>query len=302
MDIRDLSYFLAIAEEASFARAADRVKRSQPALTKCIKRLEDSVGAKLFRRVGRSVVLTEIGETLRTRAKILKSSFDDVQRELAHLSQGLVGHVRIGTGATTAEYLLPTVCQQLLRQAPSISLEIKIGMNDVLRTALRADQLDMVVGPVTESDRSEFSVQEFGEDWVVVAASRDHPVCRIREPAPAALAGYGWVLPAETVATRQWINRAFELAQLPPPKPQIETNSISLMPQLIAKTQLLSFISRRNLGDDKIGKVLSEIPIRSLTMRRRLGVVYNRHAYLSPAARRFLDLLRANSTAVLKAS
>ncbi len=246
--------------------------------------------------------MTEIGETLRLRAQVLTSCFDDIQRELADLSHGLVGHVRIGTGATTAEYLLPSICQQLLREVPNVSLEIKIGMNDILRNSLRSNKLDMVIGPVTESDRREFFVQEFGEDSVVVTASREHPVCRIHQPTPGDLAGYGWVLPSETVATRQWINEAFASAQLALPKPQIETNSISLMPQLIAKTQLLSFISRRNLGDGSIGKVLSEVPVRALIMRRRLGVVYKPQTYLSPAAKRFLGLLSANSKAVLKAS
>jgi DNA-binding transcriptional LysR family regulator len=293
MDIRDLNYFIVVAEEGHFGRAAVRIHRSQPALTKCIKRIEDDIGAKLFQRVGRGVALTEVGEILLSRAQELRSSLGEVRREIRDFAHGLAGHVRIGTGATTAEYVLPGVCAELLVTAPELTIELNIGMNDVLRKSLRAGKLDLVVGPVTEADAAEFAVVELSGDDVVTAASLSHPLCALESPQAKDLTPFGWVLPALTVATRQWLERAFELQDLPPPRVQIETNSISLMPQLIAKTNLLSFISRRNLGDKKIGGLLKEIPVESTTMKRRLGVVYSRNLYLSPAVKRVIALLRA---------
>ena len=295
MDIRDLNYFIAVAEEGHFGRAAERVHRSQPALTKCIKRIEDDIGAKLFQRVGRGVALTEVGDILLSRAQGLRASLGDIRREIRDMAHGMAGHVRIGTGATTAEYLLPGVCAELLRESPEVTLELSIGMNDVLRKSLRAAKLDLVVGPVTEADTAEFAVHELSNDDVVTVASLTHPLCELANPQAKDLVPYGWVLPALTVATRQWIERAFELQELPAPRVQMETNSISLMPQLIAQTNLLTFISRRNLSDTKISGLIREIPVECTTMRRRLGVVHSKNLYLSPAVKRVLSLLQATA-------
>lgn len=298
MDIRDLAYFETIADAGHLGRAAEKLGRTQPALTKCIRRLEASIGSELFSRAGRGLKLTAVGEALLSRARRLRSAMDDARREMTDVAHGVAGHVRIGAGATMAEYLLPRVCGALTSGTPGVTAEILIAMNDVLRNALRAGEVDVLVGPVLAGEEQEFATEVFGTDEVVVVAPLGHPLCG-REVRMEDLAQYKWVLPAGSVAMRRWLNQVFEANGLLGPLVQIETNSILLLPRLISETALLSFTSTRNLGYGRVGAHLERLNIETTTMRRHLGLVYRKDGYLSPAATRFIYLAKKMGEALL---
>src|SRR5207237_10443642 len=139
------------------------------------------------------------------------------------------------------------------------------------------------------TDESECADHEILADEVVVVASRTHAIHRKRVRMKDLL-GYKWVLAAPGVATRQWLDHAFITRGLPAPSVQIETNILLMLPPLIEKNQLLSFISRRHAGP---GSVLREVTLRATTMRRTFAVTYLRDSYLSPAGPRLVQLLRA---------
>ena len=88
LDLRDLRYFEAIAEAGHLGRAAEKVHRSQPALTSCIRRLERIVGTPLLERVGRGIRLTAAGEALARRARSLRVAADDTVREIEEVGAG----------------------------------------------------------------------------------------------------------------------------------------------------------------------------------------------------------------------
>ena len=158
MELRDLAYFETIATVGHLGRAAEKLGRTQPALSKSIRRLEEEIGAALFRRAGRGITLTETGHALLNRARAIRQSVDESVREVGEMARGLTGTIRIGCGATTAEYILPTVTAKLLQEAPNIRMDVMIGMNDVLRGALSDGRLDMAVGPLIAGDEEKFEV------------------------------------------------------------------------------------------------------------------------------------------------
>jgi DNA-binding transcriptional LysR family regulator len=298
MDLRDLAFFEVIADYGHLGRAAEKLGRTQPALTKCIQRLEASVGAELFARSSRGLVLTQVGEVLLTRARLMRTAMDEAIREVSEFAAGTAGHVRIGTGATMAEYLLPHVCRQLIAAAPGVTVDLQIGMSGVMRTALRESRLDLVIGPVLPGDAEEFTHETFGADEVVVVAAKGHPLCG-RPLAIEELNGWKWVLPARTVAMRQWLDTVFQANGLAGPHVQIETNSITMLPRLIGETDLLSFTSTRNLLPERLGTWVERLDIDATTLRRPLGCVHRRDSYLSPAASRVVALLRDHGAGLL---
>ncbi|MCP3442808.1 LysR family transcriptional regulator [Bradyrhizobium sp. CCGUVB14] len=292
MDLRDLTYFEVIADLGHMGRAADKLGRTQPALTKCIQRLEDAVGADLFERTGRGITLTRVGEVLLARARRMREAMEESLREVTDFAAGTAGRVGIGCGATMGEYLLPQICRAIIADAPGLAIEVQIGMSGVVRAALRERILDVAIGPILPSDEQEFAHEAFGMDDVVVVAAKDHPLCGQRL-AIEDLVAAKWVLPARTVAMRQWLDNVFEAHGLPPPNVQIETNSITTLPKLIADTALLSFTSTRNLHPLRLGTQLDRLMIDTTTMRRPLGFVTRRDGYLSPAAQRVVGLLKS---------
>ena len=295
LDLRDLRYFEAIAETGHVGRAARRVFRSQPALTGAVRRLEEVLGTALFRRAGRGIRLTAAGEALLSRARALRIASQDAIREIGDLGKGLAGHVRVGAVPTAARFLLPPACAEFLRQAPGVTLKTVIGHDDVLAASLRAGELDVVVSFSGQAD-ADIESHEILTDDVVVVAARDHPVFR-RRTRMKDLLDYRWVLGGTSVATRQWLEHAFVAHGLPRPTVQIETNLILLLPSLIEQSELLSFVSRRHMGR---GTHLKEIRLRETTMKRRFAVTYRKDSYLSPAARRFMDLLRTRGRALFQ--
>ena len=298
MDLRDLAFFEVIAELGHMGRAAERLGRTQPALTKCVQRLESAVGAQLFTRTPRGMSLTRVGEVLLARAHRMRTEMEDSLREVSDFAAGSAGLVKIGTGATMAEYLLPQLCRALLLDAPNMRMELQIAMSGVLRESLRAGDLDLILGVIIATDGEEFVCEAFGFDDVVIVAAHDHPLCG-QPVSLKQLADWRWVLPAPSVAMREWLDRVFEAEGLAGPQVQIETNSITTLPTLIAETELLSFTSTRNLHPGRLGTQLRRLDIETTTMRRPIGVVRRREHYLSPTATRVLQLMRDKGHAFL---
>ncbi|MCF5466898.1 LysR family transcriptional regulator [Pseudomonas syringae] len=292
MDLRDLTYFETIAELGHLGRAAEKLNRSQPALTKSIQRLEESFGTRLFQRDGRRIKLTPVGELLQARGKELQQSIAQTQREVRDFASGMVGNIRVGCAATMAEYLMPKLTSALLQRTPDVTFKLVIGQDDLLRESLRSGQLDMIIcGLVPDSDdMTSFAVFE---DEAVVIASKRHPIFKTSLQM-SDLCAYRWVLPPASVSSRKWLDAAFAAHGLPLPTVQIEANSISLLPGLIAQSNLLSFIARESLEFGKTMQHLREVTLEQTTMKRTIGVTLRKGGYLSPAAEGMLQMLRDN--------
>ena len=289
MDFRDLKYFEVIATEGNLGRAAERLHRTQPALTKCIDRLEEDLGARLFEKDGRGMRLTAAGEVLVKRTRQMAIMVEETSREMQDVAGGLQGNVRIGCVPTLAEHMMPRVFEQLLAEAPAITVSLSVAMNDNLLASLRDGELDLLVGPLLETD-PDLVCEQIAEDVVVVMASENHPVfdspCTIKD-----LLDYKWMLPARTVASRQWLDQTFERHGLPRPQVQIEPNVLNAILPILEKTSLLGFVTRFNLVSGRAR--VREVMLAETQMKRRLGLTYRKSGYLPPAAARIADILRA---------
>lgn len=295
MELRDLRYFETIAEVQHLGRASAKLHRTQPALTSSIRRLEADCGAALFEKSGRGIRLTEAGKVLLKWARRMRFDVDDAKRELQSIGAGLTGHVRIGIVPTAAQFLLPAVARQLLQEAPDVTLRTVVGLIDTLKPQLRAGELDLMVG--TESaDEAGWTSKALAEDMIVVAASEKHPVFGLRATLQD-LTHYAWALQPPGAPTRDWLDHTFDRRGLPRPRVQVETTMLLMLPALIVQTGLLSFISRHHLeGRGRIAG-LKEVPVAGAAMRRRLVVTYRANAFLSPAARRLVQLFEESQAA-----
>ncbi len=291
MDVRDLRYFIAAAELGQLHRAADRVGRSQPALSKAVARLERDVGAPLFHRSGRGLRLTSVGETLLVHARRLSLGLHEALRDAAQTARGETGHVRLGSSPTMADWLLPGLFARILADAPDLTFAVTVGLGDALRKGLRDGSLDLAVAPLTGGDAPEFAVEPVADDVLVVAARPEHPLARRRLIQIEALARAKWMLPAETLASTLWLRRAFAQAGLPEPAVQVEVSAKALLRRVLGQTDLLTFLSRRDLGSDP-GTALVEIGCPNLVMHRQFGLLRERSGFLPSAAARFAAVLR----------
>lgn len=294
MDLRDLRYFEVIAELEHVGKAAERLHRTQPALTAAVRRLELEAGAPLFERSGRGIRLTSAGEVLQRWAQRLRFDTEDARREIADLGHGVAGHVRIGIVPTAAQFMLPRAVRALMDEAPDVTLKTTVALVDVMVPMLLAGEIDLVVASEVRPHPGIVSTR-LVEDSIVVAAHADHPVFA-QAAGLKALLGYRWVLQSPGAPTRDWLDHTFERHGLPRPAVQVESSMLIMLPALIAETGLLSFISRHHLCGAQPSVPLREVRLKQTTMRRRLVVMQRTHAYVAPVAQRLIGYLKQEAS------
>ncbi|MDR6535284.1 LysR family transcriptional regulator [Variovorax soli] len=298
MDLRDLQYFEVIAELEHMGRAAERLHRTQPALTSCVRRLEEACGAALFEKTGRGITLTTAGHALLKWAQRTRFDVESARREIRDIGRGLKGTINVGIVPTAAQFLLPPAARELMAEAPGITLRTTVGLGDILTPLLHAGEIDLMVG--TEGSKEPgFTSQFLAEDLIVVAANSTHEIFRKPKPTLKDLRGYRWVLQPPGAPTRDWLDQTFDRHRQPRPVVQVESTMLLMLPSLINETGLLSFISRLHLQEGRSGAALREVQIKNTTMRRRMVVTYRESGYVSPAAQRLIGLLAKHAAATL---
>ena len=295
MDLRDLRYFEVIATHQHMGRASAQLHRTQPALTSAVRRLEADCGMPLFERAGRGIKLSAAGDVLLKWARRMRFDVDDARHELAAMQRGMSGHVRLGIVPTAAQFLLPPAMRQLIREAPEVNLHTVVGLIDVLRSLLHSGEVDMTIGTEGMAEPG-FTSEFLAEDPIVVVANASHEIFQ-GAPTIKDLGAYRCVLQSEGAPTRDWLDQTFERHHLPRPRVQVESNTLLMLPTLIAETGLLSFISRRHLLPGQSSFALKEVNVPETVMQRRMVVTYREGGYLSPASRRLIELL-ASAAAV----
>ena len=137
MDLLQLEHFLAVVEEGTFTRAAERVCRTQPAVSQSIKKLEDEVGAPLFARDVHEVSLTEAGRLLADYARRMVGLRDEAMRQVAELKALEAGTLSIAAHESAAVYLLPGPLRAFLQKFPDIRVGIYRGrLNEIPRQVM----------------------------------------------------------------------------------------------------------------------------------------------------------------------
>ena len=179
LDTDQLRSFAAIVDTGSFTRAAERVNKTQSAVSMQIRRLEEQLGRPLFVKAGRGVKLTDDGEKLvdyaRQMLQIEAAAFASVS------GKSLAGRIRFGIPDDYAENFLPEIVTRFTRRHPLVEISVVCDQTAVLRDRVAARELDMAV--VTECSGAAEVLREEPLLWVTGASSRAHE----RRPLPLAL-------------------------------------------------------------------------------------------------------------------
>jgi LysR family transcriptional regulator, hydrogen peroxide-inducible genes activator len=145
MELHQLRYFCAVAEAGSFSRAAEQSHVSQPSLSQQIMKLEDELGARLFDRLGRSVRLTETGQTFLPRARAVLRELEAARGDVVEQKDSIGGSVTIGVIPTVAPYFLPQRLTRFSRKYPQVQLTVVEEITPALLELLRASKVDLAI-------------------------------------------------------------------------------------------------------------------------------------------------------------
>lgn len=168
MNMRQLSYFIAVAEELHFGRAAERLGMAQPPLSRQIRQIEEELGAVLFNRGRRAVSLTQAGERLFERGRSVVRDFDDMLLEVRRIGQGAEGRLRIGFVGSSTFGILPNIVKSFRANSPDVTLTLTPMNNAQLHRRLVGREIDVAFARPALND-AEFVTRKLGEEPLVVA-------------------------------------------------------------------------------------------------------------------------------------
>jgi DNA-binding transcriptional LysR family regulator len=180
MELKHLHNFVAIAEERSFTRAAERLWVAQPGLSVQIRRLEAELGVRLFERHARGVDLTDAGELFLDRARVALTAAEDARATGRDLAAGLIGSLRVGVSMSARSSLTHPLLETFTRERPKVEVTVVEAYGGVVVRDLLHRRLDAVVVPAAFAT-PELRRQPLATEALVVAVGRAH---RLAGPGP----------------------------------------------------------------------------------------------------------------------
>jgi DNA-binding transcriptional LysR family regulator len=177
MELRHLRYFIAVAEELHFGRAAERLRITQPPLSYQIQSLERELGVQLFRR-GRTVELTEAGTAFLDKARWALTAADDAARAAQSARTSPAGRLRVGYPAMTAGPLAPEAMRRFAARFPSIEIEPVAGHSGAHLEALEAERLDVAFVCGGPPDRQAVRFRPIEAEPLLLAIPDGHQLTR----------------------------------------------------------------------------------------------------------------------------
>ena len=288
-NLHRLRVFHAVARRESYSRAAEDLHISQPAVSKHVLDLEAELGATLFHRLGRRIVLTEAGRLMADYAQRIFSLADEARRALEEI-QGLErGTLRLGASTTPGCYLLPRVLAAFRARYPRLAISLEIlASHDVVDRILRQD-LDL--GFVGATFAADLHVQPYMEDELVLVLRPGHPLAPSRSLSREALERETFILRDAASGTRTMAEAELK-AQGILIRHSLELRSVEAVKQAVAEGLGISFISRHAVALEIRHKVLAIAADPRFRFRRPLVMISRKDARLSPAALAFGALAR----------
>jgi DNA-binding transcriptional LysR family regulator len=294
MDLRDIEYFAVVAQHGHLGRAAEALGLGQPALSMSLRRLEKSAQTKLVRRTPKGVELTAVGAALLSHVSKLRLARDDLAREVTDLAHGRAGHVRIGASPSNSELFLPEACSALLMEAPKVTLNVAVLDNDALLPALRNGDLDIAVMHSQQFSQPDLTQERFREDEFVVYCASSHRLARRKSVTLSDLAQERWAIAAAgAFGSLLPLRRAFEERGLPAPRITLVSDLVMFKLRAVAGSDLVGVTVKGNVDAAATPLRLKILPVKALDWVRPVTIAYRKDAYLSPAALRFIAVLKA---------
>jgi DNA-binding transcriptional LysR family regulator len=289
MDLLQLEHFLAVCEEGTFTRAAERVFRTQSAVSQSIKKLEGEVGAPLFAR-GTEVKLTDAGEVMLEYARRMQALRVSATRKIEALKGLSAGSLSIGAYEAAAAYLLPNPLRSFLRMFPHITVRIYRTNLDEIPTQVLDREIDL--GFVeNDSPLHGLEVVPVYSDQMILIASPKHRLVSQQHVSIKDLGNESFVSRHQCNSTTQKISRLFEHYDTPY-RVVAELWSFENVKSFVREEVGVALVPELVVREEIRNGSLLKIPVPELTIDRRVLMIYRDEGYVSEPALQLIKLVR----------
>ena len=284
--------FASVIREGGISAAARRRHLTQPALSNQLRLLQATVGEALYRRSGRSIVLTGPGERLYTEAQRLADALASAEAVAEELAGAEAGLVRIATSQTVGAYLLPAIIASFREHAPGIDVELESHNSGHVLEHVRDFDASFVEGQLTAPLPPDRVAETLGQDEILAVLRRGAPLAQKRSLSPRQLAAQALIWRESGSGTRTQVEQFFRAAGIQP-LVRVELAGVAAVKEAVRQGLGIGFASRLALRYDRgplVGVPLRPRLLRALTLVKPLRP--------TPACGRFLDFLRTATSAL----
>jgi LysR family transcriptional regulator of abg operon len=291
MKLHHLRDVVAIAERGSLRAAARHLSVAQPALTRSVRELERELGAVLFERRTRGMILTPMGSAFVRRARSVLGEMRRAREEVEQLHGGTRGKVVAGLSLAAHVALLPKALSRFRARYPQVQLHVIEGWYPTLEAGLKDGSVDFYVGPEPDATLPPDLTQEkLFDNTRVILARIGHPLMRAKSL--RALADAEWATTSITFKAEEELHGIFKDHGLPQPRLALQSQSAITLLISLANSDLLAMAPVQWTTFPAARGMLAPINVRETFRAPTIVIIRRRDLPLTPAAEFLLDLLR----------
>ena len=290
MDLYSLKVFLAVATEKSFSRAAEKMLRTQPAISLSVQRLEADVGEKLIDRSSTPPILTDAGRIVLEYARRFENLEAELQNSLAELRDKSAGRLTIGANESTSLYLLQHI-ERFRAMYPKVKIQVRRSLSSKIPTQLLDGDLELgVISYDPDDDRLVSSI--IFTDHLAFVVSPQHRLAAMKTVSITDLGMETFIAHNVLSPYREVVLREFQRHRVPL-KMDVEMPTVETIRKLVQRNEGVAFLPRMCVEQEIGQKLLQEIKVPELSVERKIRLVYPAKRALSHAAKAFLDVVKA---------
>jgi len=287
MEISQLEVFLAVAREGGFSRAAEKLYRTQSAVSQAIRKLEAEIGEPLFDRSTRDGVMTDAGQVLQEYAQRLLNLRENAREALGELRELQKGKLVVGANEFTALYLL-RVLAEFRRLHPAIRIVVQRSLGSQIPDDIRRHNCEFGVLTYDPQDPELAAVVVYSDELIFVVPPQ-HPLARESRVSIRQLGAESFVAHIVSSPYREKVIQAFEKHKTPLHM-GVELPTLQAIKRFVAMGNGVAFLPEISVEDEIARGELVRIPVQELRVHRKLRLIYRKSAALSHAGRAFLKI------------
>jgi DNA-binding transcriptional LysR family regulator len=289
MELYSLKVFATVASEKSFSRAAEKLLRTQPAISLAVQRLESELQEKLIDRSGKELLLTDAGAIVLEYARRFENLQQEMKNALAELRDNSAGRLVIGANESTTLYLLRHI-QEYRRRFPKVRVQVRRSLSSKIPSQLVDGDLELGVISFDPGDER-LAAAVIYTDHLCFVVSPQHRFAQRESVSITELDMETFI--AHNVASpyRERVLRAFQTYHVPL-NMDIEMPTVETIRHLVQRNEGVAFLPKMCVEQDIEQGMLREVVIQELQLQREIRLVYPRKRGLSHAAKAFLELVQ----------
>jgi len=288
MDIQSIQAFLKVSELGSFSRAAEELFITQPAVSKRIQSLENSLNTTLFDRIGKRVQLTEAGLALMPNYLRIIEALNESHRIISNLREKTSGVLKLATSHHIGLHRLPPVLKQYSQIFPDVTLELQFMDSEQATQLVLQGEIELGIITLPSLPDERLSLQKVWHDPMHCVVSNDHDLAKIKNITHKQLLDEPSILPSSGTYTRGLINSA--LKNINQSNILMETNYLETI-----KAMVKIGLGWGVLPDTMLDESLVRLPLKKVKMYRELGAVFHQARTRSSPANALLKLLNQDN-------